>query len=350
MEADMLAADSSDGEETVVPDGEIGGEAGDPEEVGMGDEGEEEEEEDWEEVVEVEGEEGGGGEEEEEDSGDETEGVEGAQAAAPHAAAAFAVGVAPPKRRRGQLTLREFLRTPGSKRPGAMRAWRKEREEERLLERMRKEAKEARLEAKARKRADKEREKQAREAERAAAAERAQEARAFESDMRLGGKLEAAAAAGGYVSMADASRPTVIKIRGHVQPIKLSAKVIAKAERNAGAEVWACCDLCNKWRLLPKGVEPPGEHEAWDCSRNPDPTHNFCDATEDPRAHEPPPPPPLERIKLKLRGEASLVKTIAKPHCGLRPAPAPSRQPHNGLPFAVVRIKMDGRRTRRVTA
>ena len=351
LEAEMEAVDSSDGEETVVPDGEIGG---DPEEVGMGDEGEEEEE-DWEEAVEVEGEEEGGGAMEEEDSGDETEGVEGAQAAPPLAAAAFAVGVVPPKRRRGQLTLREFLRTPGSKLPGAHTAWHKQRVEERLLERKKKEAEQARLEAKERKKRVRKAERQAREAERAADAERAKEERTFESDMRLAGKLEAAAASAkpAYVAMPTAGCPTLLKIRGFAPKIKLSAKVVAIAERNAGAEVWACCDLCAKWRLLPTGVEPPGEHEAWDCSRNPDPTHNFCEAIEDPRAGEPPPSPPLEQIQLtlKLRGVPSLVKSIAKPHCGLRPAaPPPSRQPHNGLPFAVVRIKMDGRRTRRVTA
>ena len=330
LEAELeaeLAADSSDGEETVVPsEGEMEDEeeAGGPEEVEMG-EGEEDQEQEEQEqeqeqdavdstedgaVMEVEDD-----EEDNDDSGDETERVEGAPAVPALAVAPFAVGVAPPKRRRGQLSLKEFLSTPGATQPGAVKAWQKERAEERRLERVRAEQKQKRAEATARARVQKASEKQARADAKEAERKEKEEARAFESEVRHGGKLEEARHRGGFVAEPiSSSHPTTIKIRGYLPKIKLTAEARAIAERNAGAEVWACCDLCKKWRLLPRGAKQPGKDEPWHCSHNPDLTHSFCGAIEDPRAWD-------------------------------SAASAPSRQPHNGLPYTVVRIKMAKKRT-----
>ncbi|GAX78947.1 hypothetical protein CEUSTIGMA_g6387.t1 [Chlamydomonas eustigma] len=45
-------------------------------------------------------------------------------------------------------------------------------------------------------------------------------------------------------------------------------------------ELWAQCDRCQKWRLLPPGTTPPPDNVPWFCTLNPDRMRNSCDAPE----------------------------------------------------------------------
>ncbi|KAG1668990.1 hypothetical protein FOA52_000583 [Chlamydomonas sp. UWO 241] len=45
-------------------------------------------------------------------------------------------------------------------------------------------------------------------------------------------------------------------------------------------ELWAQCDKCQKWRLLPPGSTPPSDNVPWFCTLNPDILRNRCDAAE----------------------------------------------------------------------
>ncbi|CAH1773223.1 unnamed protein product, partial [Owenia fusiformis] len=44
---------------------------------------------------------------------------------------------------------------------------------------------------------------------------------------------------------------------------------------------WVQCDLCNKWRKLPPGVNTSELPDKWFCSRNPDLMHNCCEVEEE---------------------------------------------------------------------
>ena len=46
--------------------------------------------------------------------------------------------------------------------------------------------------------------------------------------------------------------------------------------------VWACCDECGKWRILPMGAPVPSRSKRWICSMNVlDPAHGACNASEE---------------------------------------------------------------------
>ena len=60
----------------------------------------------------------------------------------------------------------------------------------------------------------------------------------------------------------------------------------------ASSNVWICCDKCNRWRRVPKGVPTPSEDEPWDCSMNTwDYRYASCAVEEEPEAHDPEMPP-----------------------------------------------------------
>ena len=60
----------------------------------------------------------------------------------------------------------------------------------------------------------------------------------------------------------------------------------------ASSNVWICCDKCNRWRRVPKGVPTPSEDEPWDCSMNTwDYRYASCAVEEEPGAHDPEMPP-----------------------------------------------------------
>ena len=58
-------------------------------------------------------------------------------------------------------------------------------------------------------------------------------------------------------------------------PKQLKAQQIVEAE-----DIWAQCDLCDKWRLLPDGSEEP-KGERWYCSMNPDRSRAACKVPEE---------------------------------------------------------------------
>lgn len=181
---------------------------------------------------------------------------------------------------------------------------------------------------------------EARKAVRVKAQREKAELRAFEAELRLGAKLEEAQRRGGYVAVPHTAEPLKLSIRSFGAPVELRTALSAPAARLEGdGAAWVCCDLCDKWRLLPSGGRVPGEDEAWHCLLNPDATHAFCAAPEDPRARW---EEEQTRIKIKLHGEPG----------GSVPHIMKSRQtmaPNNELLLKAVRISMRSGRGRKMS-
>ncbi|KAK4755654.1 hypothetical protein SAY87_009411 [Trapa incisa] len=72
----------------------------------------------------------------------------------------------------------------------------------------------------------------------------------------------------------------------HMKCVEDAAAVEGISEKDPGAasllENWVCCDLCEKWRLLPNGVKPEDLPKKWMCSMlDWLPEMNKCDIDED---------------------------------------------------------------------
>ena len=80
----------------------------------------------------------------------------------------------------------------------------------------------------------------------------------------------------------------------------------------ASSNVWICCDKCNRWRRVPKGVPTPSEDEPWDCSMNTwDYRYASCAVEEEPEATRRPRTRTMQRhstilVSFMLRAQACL--------------------------------------------
>jgi hypothetical protein len=46
------------------------------------------------------------------------------------------------------------------------------------------------------------------------------------------------------------------------------------------AEKWVQCERCDKWRRIPPHAAADEDAQAWECSLNPDPAYNSCQARQ----------------------------------------------------------------------
>ncbi|KAH9504466.1 MORC CW-type zinc finger protein 3 [Bulinus truncatus] len=73
--------------------------------------------------------------------------------------------------------------------------------------------------------------------------------------------------------------------------------------------LWANCDLCGKWRRLPKGTDKDSLPDEWFCCMNKDKKHCYCDDPEEKEKDDEYAKPSYQKkIKRKLKEQKSLEK------------------------------------------